>query len=32
VEELVSKSLSGLPAIRGVVHAAMVLDVSFPLQ
>ena len=29
VEGLVSKGLSGLPAIRGVVHAAMVLDVSF---
>jgi hypothetical protein len=27
VEELVSKGISGMPAVRGVVHAAMVLDV-----
>jgi NADPH:quinone reductase-like Zn-dependent oxidoreductase len=30
VEELIAKNLSGLPTIRGVVHAAMVLDVSLP--
>jgi NAD(P)-dependent dehydrogenase (short-subunit alcohol dehydrogenase family) len=30
VEELVTLGISGMPAIRGVIHAAMVLHVSNP--
>ena len=28
VEELINRGISGMPAVRGVIHAAMVLDVS----
>lgn len=30
VEKLVSDDLAGMPAVRGLIHGAMVLDVSRP--